>query len=55
MYILYDMTIYSACPIEKYNRGMGGDSNFSRPMFPTYRGYTVYGTYNVYGIGVIRR
>ena len=35
------MTIFSFYPIEKYNRGMGGNSNFARPMLPTYRGCTV--------------
>ena len=39
-YILYNMTICSAYPIENYNLGMGGDSNFARPMLPTYRGCT---------------
>ena len=42
MYILYNMTIFSVYPIENYNRGMGGNSNFARPMLPTYRGCTVY-------------
>ena len=28
-------------PIENYNRGMVGNSNFARPMLPTYRGCTV--------------
>ena len=41
MYILYNMTICSVYPIENYNRGMGGNSNFARPMLPTYRGCTV--------------
>ena len=41
MYILYNMTICSVYPIENYNRGMGGNSNFVRPMFPTYRGCIV--------------
>ena len=40
-YILYNMTIFSVYPIENYNRGMGGSSNFARPMLPTYRGCTV--------------
>ena len=35
------MTICSVYPIENYNRGMGGNSNFVRPMLPTYRGCTV--------------
>ena len=35
------MTIFSVYPIENYNRGMGGNSNFARPMLPTYRGCTV--------------
>ena len=35
------MTLCSVYPIENYNRGMGGTSNFSRPMLPTYRGCTV--------------
>ena len=39
------MTICSACPIDNYNRGMGGNSNFARPMLPTYRGCTV--DYNI--------
>ena len=34
------MTICSVYPIENYNRGMGGNSNFSHSMLPTYRGYT---------------
>ena len=42
MYILYNMTICSACPIENYKRGMGSNSNFTRPMLPTYRGCTVF-------------
>ena len=42
MYILYNMTIFSVDPIEKYNRGMGGNSNFARPMLPIYRGCTVF-------------
>ena len=41
MSILYNMTIFSVYPIENYNRGMGGNSNFARPMLPTYRGCTV--------------
>ena len=36
------MTIFSVYPIENYNRGMGGNSNFARPMLPTYRGCTVF-------------
>ena len=36
------MTIFSVYPNENYNRGMGGNSNFARPMLPTYRGCTVY-------------
>ena len=39
--ILYNMTIFSVYPIENYNRGMGGNSNFARPMLPIYRGCTV--------------
>ena len=35
------MTIFSVYPIENYNRGMGENSNFARPMLPTYRGCTV--------------
>ena len=35
------MTICSVYPIENYNRGMGGNSNFARPMLPTYRVCTV--------------
>ena len=35
------MTICSVYPIEKYNRGMGGNSNYVRIMPPTYRGCTV--------------
>ena len=35
------MTIFSVYPIENYNRGMEGNSNFARPMLPTYRGCTV--------------
>ena len=35
------MNICSVYPIENYNRGMGGNSNFARPMLPTYRGCTV--------------
>ena len=35
----------SVYPIENYNRGMGGNSNFARPMLPTYIGCTVYDLY----------
>ena len=45
------MTICSVYPIENYNRGMGGNSNFARPMLPTYRGCTVY--YGLIGINVL--
>ena len=49
--ILYNMTICSVYPIENYNRGMGGNSNFARPMLPTYRGCTVFGVdYNALSI-----
>ena len=45
------MTICSVYPIENYNRGMGGNSNFARPMLPTYRGCTVL----VYSIRVAQK
>ena len=39
------MTICSVYPIKNYNRGMGENSNFARPMLPTYRGCTVFAKY----------
>ena len=35
------MTTSSVYPIENHNWRMGGNSNFARPMLPTYRGSTV--------------